>query len=184
MIFSPSVILVVVSIIVRVMGQYADEVDELFDPWKDNCESMNPGNFTNSSVIPREPPMPYRVSLSKTEITNQQGVYVTLAASGKNTFQGFMIHAIDLGTGEATGQFDNHDEDIDVFTCFGHLDSTAMHVNNTDKNSVKLRWVPDNDEVTFVNFYVTVAEIVNPLRNYWMRQKAGSMKIVKTLRSF
>ncbi|XP_054285233.1 putative defense protein [Macrosteles quadrilineatus] len=137
----------------------------------DVCETLDPS--AGHGGKPMKTALPYHLMTDVRKVDSNGHVFFRIRAKPPATFQGFMVQVIGEREGKPVGTFTDMD-DVKTMECFGKPDNTATHIDNSAKEEVVLRWVPDNDYSGRVFF---TASVVKNIREFWVRKTAKPVDV-------
>ncbi|KAM8930626.1 putative defense protein 3 [Pelodytes ibericus] len=125
------------------------------------CVTMEPRHGVSAQTNAA----PYNISVSKTNITGEETVIVTLSANpGAPGFKGFLIQARTGNNTDAIGFFKTNTPEAQTLDCATSA-SAVSHTSNSMKNSVQVMWVAPNQNISDLLFRGTVVQVRNI---FWM----------------
>jgi len=139
-------------------------------PGEQACGTMTPQH----GPPPQNGNSPYRIILSSTK-TAGQPIDITLVAPSQGPkMRGFFIQVRPVGGEAPAGQFNpNSDPQAKPVTCGGKDNVAMTHRDNSDKEQVKLKWTPPQEDGEY-DVFVT---FVQQQSTFWVKQSPDGEKI-------
>ncbi|KAF4525486.1 hypothetical protein B566_EDAN002344 [Ephemera danica] len=123
------------------------------------CETMTP---IHGNAKPQTSVSPYLLKA----VSNKTAILVTIFATGKDYFEGFMLQARNDDK-KSIGTFTSSDPDVKMIDCMNGKMNTVTHSSPKKKMLVSANWIPPAQAPKMVTFTLTT---VRSSQTFWVNQ--------------
>ncbi|XP_057330405.1 putative ferric-chelate reductase 1 homolog [Microplitis mediator] len=133
------------------------------------CFDLIPHHSTTSSLA-SYPPYEIRA------IAGQHRIHMTLGSPQGFAFQGFIINARDVETGELVGEFIDLPSTVQALQCTPGINNTVTHKDKVEKRNLELDWITPEDYEGTVIFNST---FLQDYATYWVGVESPRITVLR-----
>ncbi|XP_074113613.1 putative ferric-chelate reductase 1 homolog [Cotesia typhae] len=109
-------------------------------------------------------------------VAGQGRIRLTLGSPQGLAFQGFIINARDVETGEFVGEFVDLPKDIQAIECTPGMNNTLTHKNKVEKRNLEVFWTPPESYEGTVIFNST---FLQDYATYWVGVESPAITVLR-----